>query len=107
MLVNQRQRMRKVGPFTMGSYSMHDPRRPGAWFSPQLSPKLEGSDMKQSSFRIGDECVNERCSECGTVKEEYSDEEIGLCIVTLGTFIHREPALAAPLLPDILSIVAK
>ncbi|XP_044257463.1 protein unc-79 homolog isoform X1 [Tribolium madens] len=106
-MVNQRQRMRKMGPFTMGSYSIHDPRRPGAWFSPQLSPKIEGSDMKQSSFRIGDECVNERCSECGTVKEEYSDEEIGLCIVTLGTFIHREPALAAPLLPDILSIVAK
>ncbi|RZB38818.1 unc-79 -like [Asbolus verrucosus] len=106
-IINQRQRMRKVGPFTMSSYSMHDPRRPGAWFSPQLSPKLEGCDMKQSSFRIGDECVNERCSECGTVKEEYSDEEIGLCIVTLGTFIHREPALAAPLLPDILSIVAK
>lgn len=48
-----------------------------------------------------------RCSECGTTIEEYSDEEIGLCIVTLGTFIHREPALAAPLLPDILNIVAK
>lgn len=106
-IANHRQRMRKVGPFTMGSYSSHDPRRPGAWFSPQLSPKLSNLDIKQSSFRIGDECVNDRCSECGTVKEEYSDEEIGLCIVTLGTFIHREPALAAPLLPDILSIVSK
>lgn len=106
-IVNQRQRMRKAGPFTMGSYSAYDPRRPGAWFSPQLSPKLEGIDLKHSSFRIGDECVNERCSECGTVKEAYSDEEIGLCIVTLGTFIHREPVLAAPLLPDILSIVAR
>lgn len=105
--MNHRQRMRKAGPFAMNSYSSHDPRKPGAWYSPELSPKLEGSDMKQSSFRIGDDCVNERCSECGTVKEEYSDEEIGLCIVTLGTFIHREPALAAPLLPDILSIVSK
>lgn len=91
----------------MGPFVVRDPRKPGAWFSPQLSPKLEGSEIKQSSFRIGDECVNERCSECGTIKEEYSDEELGLCIVALGTFIHREPALAAPMLPDILSIVAK
>lgn len=63
--------------------------------------------MKQSAYRIGDECVKERCSECGTVREVYSDEEIGLCIIALGTFIHREPSLAAPLLPDILSIVVK
>lgn len=48
-----------------------------------------------------------RCGECGALKEEYSDEELGLCIVILATFIHREPALAAPLLPEILSIVAK
>jgi hypothetical protein len=47
-----------------------------------------------------------RCSECGTIKEEYSDEELGLCIIILGTFIHREPALAAPLLPEILTVVA-
>lgn len=105
--LNHRQRMRKAGPFTMGPFVIRDPRKPGAWLSPQLSPKPEGIEMKQSSFRIGDECVNERCSECGTVKEEYSDEELGLCIVALGTFIHREPALAAPMLPDILSIVSK
>lgn len=41
------------------------------------------------------------------MKEEYSDEELGLCVVILGTFIHREPSLAASLLPDILTIVAK
>lgn len=68
---------------------------------------LANCEMKQSAKRIGEECVKERCSECGTVREMYSDEEVGLCIVTLGTFIHREPGLAAPLLPDILSVVAK
>ncbi|XP_067215729.1 protein unc-79 homolog isoform X2 [Linepithema humile] len=47
------------------------------------------------------------CSECGTIREEYSDEELGLCIITLGTFIHREPSLAAPLLPEILGVVTK
>lgn len=64
-------------------------------------------NLKQSLFRIGDDCVYDRCSECGTIKEEYSDEELGLCIITLGTFIHREPSLAAPLLPEILGVVTK
>lgn len=41
------------------------------------------------------------------MKEEYSDEELGLFIVLLGTFIHREPALACPFLPDILIMVSK
>lgn len=64
-------------------------------------------DLKNTCFRIGDETVIDRCAECGTITESYSDEDLGLCIIILGTFIHREPALAAPLLPDILSIVAK
>ncbi|XP_011503922.1 PREDICTED: protein unc-79 homolog, partial [Ceratosolen solmsi marchali] len=45
------------------------------------------------------------CCDCGLVKEEYSDEELGLCIIIIGTFIHREPCLAASLLPEILNIV--
>lgn len=65
-----------------------------------------GADMRQSSFRTGSECVTDRCSECGATIEQYTDEEIGLCIIALGTFVHREPALAAPMLPDILSVVA-
>ncbi|XP_045481676.1 protein unc-79 homolog isoform X1 [Harmonia axyridis] len=106
-LSNQRQRIRKAGPFTMGSYTLCNPRKPGSWLSPQLSPGLEVQDLKRSSSRIGEESVNERCPECGAVREEYSDDEIGLCIIILGTFIHREPALAAPLLPDMLSIVGR
>ncbi|KAJ9597429.1 hypothetical protein L9F63_011723, partial [Diploptera punctata] len=111
----QRQsRPRKVGLFASGPQQLADyPRRPGTWCGPRtlLDPETQQAchaefDLKQSSFRIGDECVYERCSECGTIKEEYSDEELGLCIIILGTFIHREPALAAPLLPEILNVVA-
>ncbi|KAK4872146.1 hypothetical protein RN001_016270 [Aquatica leii] len=102
-----RQRIIKAEELTSGTHSLNDPRKLGSWFSPQMSPRIEKCDYKQNSFRSGDECINERCSECGLIKEEYSDEEIGLCIVTLGTFIHREPALAAPMLPEILNIVAK
>jgi len=28
-------------------------------------------------------------------------------IIVLGTFIHREPSLAAPFLPEILAVVSK
>uniref|UniRef100_A0ABD2W1Y8 ATP-dependent DNA helicase n=1 Tax=Trichogramma kaykai TaxID=54128 RepID=A0ABD2W1Y8_9HYME len=43
-----------------------------------------------------------RCTECGMVQEEYTDDELGLCIIIFGTFIHREPSLAASFLPEIL-----
>lgn len=56
---------------------------------------------------MGDVCVCHRCSECGVMLEEYSDEEIGIMVIILGTFIHREPGLAAPFLPEILSTVTK
>ncbi|KAG7202977.1 hypothetical protein KM043_010111 [Ampulex compressa] len=91
-------------------------RRTESWAGPQMQPNLDfvsqqayhaDFSLKQSLFRIGDDCIYDRCSECGTIKEEYSDEELGLCIITLGTFIHREPSLAAPLLPEILSVVTK
>ncbi|XP_011310336.1 protein unc-79 homolog isoform X3 [Fopius arisanus] len=91
-------------------------RRMDSWAGPNTQGNMDATaqqachadfNLKQSTFRVGDDCIYDRCSECGTVKEEYSDEELGLCIITLGTFIHREPALAAPLLPDILGIVTK
>ncbi|XP_059622044.1 protein unc-79 homolog [Phlebotomus argentipes] len=65
------------------------------------------SESRRSSYRVGDDCVCGRCGECGAVLEEYSDEEIGILIIILGTFIHREPSLAAPFLPEILLVVSK
>ncbi|XP_050313784.1 protein unc-79 homolog isoform X3 [Anthonomus grandis grandis] len=113
VIVNHRQRIRKAAPLT-ANLNQQKPKLPGSgWVflnSQTASPKTEvqaNYDSKHSSYRIGEDCVKERCSECGTVREIYSDEEVGLCIVALGTFIHREPSIAAPLLPDMLSIVAK
>ncbi|XP_043278465.1 protein unc-79 homolog isoform X2 [Venturia canescens] len=110
-----RDRTRRLGTGS-GPHVIGHTRRTDSWSGPQTQPNLDpvaqqachaDFNLKQSLFRTGDDCIYERCSECGTIKEEYSDEELGLCIITLGTFIHREPALAAPLLPEILTIVTK
>lgn len=120
----QRQRLRKIGPFAVDSQSIPDSRTQfaGAWAP--TDPNRDDSDgedddddtsfrqqshtdRKQSSLRIGDDCVCHRCTECGVMLEEYSDEEIGIMVIILGTFIHREAALAAPFLPEILAIVTK
>ncbi|KPU80259.1 uncharacterized protein Dana_GF18469, isoform C [Drosophila ananassae] len=60
-----------------------------------------------SSRRVGDYTIVERCSDCGAHIEEYTDEEIGIFIVIMGTFIHREPAMAAPFLPEILTMTSR
>ena len=49
----------------------------------------------------------DRCTNCGAVREEYAEDEVGHCIIILNTFISREPALAAPLLPEILLTVSR
>jgi len=54
-----------------------------------------------------DSLVIDRCPTCHAVLESYDDETVSLCIVCLATFIHREPALAAPLLLDMLHAVAR
>jgi len=51
--------------------------------------------------------INQRCAKCSNVIEEFSEEEIGMCIVILRTYVHRESGMAAPLLPDMLKLVAR
>lgn len=45
--------------------------------------------------------------ECGGAMEQYSDEELGLCVIVLATFVRREPAAAAALLPALLHSVTR
>ena len=63
--------------------------------------------LRQSTLRIGEDSVVDRCTNCGAVREEYAEDEVGHCIIILNTFIAREPALAAPLLPEILLTVSR
>uniref|UniRef100_U5ELY1 Uncharacterized protein n=1 Tax=Corethrella appendiculata TaxID=1370023 RepID=U5ELY1_9DIPT len=117
-----KQKMRKIGPFSVGSIGTTEIRNKhaGSW-APNINIKqdefdVEGDtkpgnqtnlDLKQSLYRVGDESVCDRCGDCGAIIEEYTDEEIGILLIVLGTFIHREPTLAAPFLPEIMTIVAK
>ncbi|XP_056021737.1 protein unc-79 homolog isoform X2 [Ostrea edulis] len=62
---------------------------------------------KASSSRYGDNIMVERCPECSAILEEYDEDTIGYCVVVLATFIHREPALATPLLLETLQCVSR
>ncbi|XP_069937362.1 protein unc-79 homolog isoform X2 [Cherax quadricarinatus] len=63
--------------------------------------------IKQSALRVGEDCMLYRCMECGEVLEEFSNDDLGLCIIILSTFVYRQPGLAAPLLPRMLKTVAR
>lgn len=118
----QRQRLRKTGPFAIDSIQIPDSRLnfAGSWQPQDYKPDEEEEQEEQESHvsfnetarphystRVGEDTVVDRCSVCGAAKEEYGDEEIGILIIILGTFIHREPQLAAPFMPEILCIVSK
>lgn len=117
----QRQRLRKTGPFAIDSIQIPDSRLnfAGSWQPSNYKPEDEEEEEQEShvsynetrptttSTRVGEDTVVDRCSECGAAKEQYGDEEIGILIIILGTFIHREPQLAAPFMPEILTIVSK
>ncbi|XP_059218137.1 protein unc-79 homolog isoform X4 [Stomoxys calcitrans] len=117
----------KMAPFAVDVNAIPDirSRYAGSWPPPPYQPPEDPDDELEegqengiqaqhatqpnrvSNRRVGDYTVCDRCSECGALLEEYTDEEIGLLIVILGTFIHREPAMAAPFLPEILTISSK
>ncbi|XP_042883659.1 protein unc-79 homolog isoform X4 [Penaeus japonicus] len=65
------------------------------------------SSIKQSYLRVGEDCMVYRCMECGEILEEFSNDDLGLCIIILSTFVYRQPGLAAPLLPRMLKTVAR
>ena len=69
--------------------------------------KLTQPLTKQSHLRIGEDTVIDKCSKCGARTEIYSHPELSLCLVVLNTLVHRDPELAAPLLPEIFLVVSR
>ena len=59
------------------------------------------------AMRSTENLLVDRCPSCHALLESYDEETISVAIICLATFIHREPALAAPLLLDMLQQVSK
>ena len=106
-------RQRRIGVATAPELPIIEPPRPDP---PSVSAQVNNASsayshnyptIKQSSLRVGEDVVCHRCSKCNAPFEEFNEEELGLCIVILSTFIHREPSLAASMLPEILRCNAK
>ncbi|KAK6182809.1 hypothetical protein SNE40_010404 [Patella caerulea] len=72
-----------------------------------LLAKSRESAKKCKASRSSESIMIEKCTECGVVLELYDDDTVGLCIVVLSTFIHREPGLATPMLLKILQCVSR
>ena len=69
--------------------------------------KLTAPLTRQSHLRIGEDTVIDRCSRCGAIQERYSHSEISLSLVVINTLVHRDPELAAPLLPEIFLVISR
>lgn len=56
-----------------------------------------------------DQSINqfELCPHCRLPVELFDEHELGLCLVVLATFVHRDTYLAASVLPQILSLTAR
>ncbi|XP_026735925.1 protein unc-79 homolog [Trichoplusia ni] len=78
----------------------------GAWWERESRAGRRAAHA-QPAPRGPDPQLCYRCAECGTAAEQYSDEELGLCIIVLATFVHREPAAAAGMLPALLHNVSR
>jgi hypothetical protein len=89
------------------SKSTSEKVRPAGSWHPSAAQSGAEDTANDGGAKWTDDVVLERCSECGLTIEEYTAEDIGLCIIILGTFMHGEPNLASPMLPEILRIVAK
>ena len=69
--------------------------------------RLTAPLTRQSHLRIGEDTVIDRCSRCGAIRERYSHAELSLALVVMNTLVHRDPELAAPLLPEMFLVVSR
>ncbi|TGZ74785.1 hypothetical protein CRM22_000752 [Opisthorchis felineus] len=80
---------------------------------PSSSPHVQapvsrsGSMSNLATAAASAALTTERCPWCHQVLERYDESTLGLGMLCLATFVHREPSLAAPYLKDMLLIAAR
>jgi hypothetical protein len=75
-----------------------------------LQEMEEDGSKPELEERRSREIVEKVCARCGTCNdrlETYDEETLGLCLVSVCTFVQRQPALAAPHLFRIVDTVAR
>jgi len=83
----------------------HQPKQRSVAGSAATTTAANGNGNNSSGSHSTDYFLVDHCPHCNAVIESYDEDTISLSIVCLATFIHREPALAAPLLLDIIKSV--
>uniref|UniRef100_A0A7E4W212 Protein unc-79 homolog n=1 Tax=Panagrellus redivivus TaxID=6233 RepID=A0A7E4W212_PANRE len=80
---------------------------------PSIS-KTHYNSSRRNKFRnrnkkrqVRGEYVRLTCGFCNDALETFDEETISLSLICLSTFVHREPAMAAPLLFRIITSVAR
>ncbi|CAJ0941967.1 unnamed protein product, partial [Mesorhabditis belari] len=66
--------------------------------------KKEQANEKQKKMQ---QSVEMRCGFCNSVAESFDEETLSLSLVSLSAFLHREPAMAAPILFRVLHTVTR
>ena len=82
-------------------------RRTAKTSNASQTKKSINNQTSSSSIHTFEDLVCERCPNCGETLQEFSEEELGMCIVILAAYIHRETTLAVSILPEILKLVSK
>lgn len=75
--------------------------------SSQQTVSRSGSSTNVATVAATAALTTERCPWCHQVLERYDEQTLGLGMICLATFVHREPSLAAPYLRDMLLTAAR
>uniref|UniRef100_A0A8R1IIT9 Protein unc-79 homolog n=1 Tax=Caenorhabditis japonica TaxID=281687 RepID=A0A8R1IIT9_CAEJA len=84
---------------------------PGVSYESPMSRKrstaIQELKRKKSAIEAVKKSVLLRCGHCNEPIETFDEETMSLCLIALETFLHREPAMAAPILFKILYAVTR
>ncbi|CAH8437681.1 unnamed protein product [Dicrocoelium dendriticum] len=70
-----------------------------------LQPTSQSSSATVAAATVA--LNTERCAWCNQLLERYDESTLGLGIICLATFVHQEPALAAPFLREMMLIMTR
>ena len=96
--------------------TLHDPgeRSEGSPIIPSITKSHYNSSGRRSKFKnrnkkrqIRAGCARLRCGFCNELLETFDEETMSLGLISLSTFVHREPSMAAPMLFRIITAVSK